>query len=403
MTEPEEKLGAYVLTRQLGEGGMARIYLARHEKLGRVVAIKRLHADHFDDPITVHRFLAEARAVGDLRHPNLVAVYDVVEEPGEIYLVMEYLKGRDVARAMREDGPFAPARAAVIAAQICDGLAAVHARQIVHRDLKPENVFLLAGEGDEAVKLLDFGVARLAESRPKELRTRSGLTVGTPTYMSPEQATASPVDGRSDLYAVGILLFEMITGKPPFVGGYGDVMLQHVHDPPRRLAQARPDVPPWLDELVMRCLDKEPDRRHQSAAELAAALRAGLAGSLPSKQRRQIGRWVALGVASVLAGAGVGLVVLRLLAGRAAPEGEEVAARAAMVDGSPAAVDGAVATEKPLAPPRDLGPLVETLPAIEAPVDGGRGRGRKKATLPPRPGGRDDTIDPFREGGGKKR
>ncbi len=303
-----EVLGQYRLVRQLGEGGMARIYLAEHVKLGRICAIKRLHADHFEDRITVARFLAEARAVSDISHPNLVAVYDVVEEPNEIYIVMEYLDGVDVAAVLRDEGRFEPRRAAEIAAQACDGLAAVHARDIIHRDLKPENIFLARDPAGERVKLLDFGVARLTIDRPKELRTRSGLTVGTPTYMSPEQATASPLDARSDLYAIGVLLYEMIAGVPPFVGaGYGDVMLMHVNDPPPALSSRRADVPSWLEAVVMRCLEKEPEARYQTATELAAALRSSGTAQVtvprrtPPPQPATKKRWPA---AAALAGIG---------------------------------------------------------------------------------------------------
>jgi serine/threonine-protein kinase len=271
-----EKLGPYRLIKLLGEGGMARIYLAEHEKIGRICAIKRLHADHFEDRITVARFLAEARAVSDITHPNLVAVYDVVEEPNEIYIVMEYLDGHDVAQVLRDERRLTPPRAAEIAAQACDGLAAVHEKNIIHRDLKPENIFLMKDGSRERVKLLDFGVARLTIDRPKELQTRSGLTVGTPTYMSPEQATASEIDCRSDLYAIGVLLYEMLAGAPPFTGaGYGDVMLMHVNDPPTPISAHRSDVPPWLELVVMKCLEKEPEARFQTAMELATALRAG--------------------------------------------------------------------------------------------------------------------------------
>lgn len=317
-----ERLGPYRLLRLLGEGGMARIYLAEHEKISRICAIKRLHADHLEDRITVARFLAEARAVSDISHSNLVAVYDVVEEPNEIYIVMEYLDGVDVAQVLRDEQRLDPRRAARIAAEACDGLQPVHERKIIHRDLKPENIFLAkTPEGSERVKLLDFGVARLTIDRPKELRTRSGLTVGTPTYMSPEQATASEIDPRSDLYAIGVVLYEMISGRPPFVGaGYGDVMLMHVNDPPPRLATCAPHVPPWLEQVVMRCLEKEPEARFQTAAELAEALRAGpgvqaappMVRPLLSRRRRlpRGARWIAAGAGALTVGLVASLVAL---------------------------------------------------------------------------------------------
>ena len=271
----EERLGGYRLIRMLGEGGMARVYMAEHEKLGRLCAIKRLHAAHFEDHVTVSRFIAEARAVSGIRHPNLVGIYDIIEEPTEICLVMEYLEGQDLGHILREQGPFYPPRAAALCAQACEGLEAVHARGIVHRDLKPDNLFLAREpDGLERVKLLDFGVARLVEDRPRALRTQSGQTVGTPQYMSPEQATASPIDPRSDIYMMGVVLFELVTGRTPFVGkGYGDVMMMHVHNKPPRPSDLRSGVPAWLDDIILRCLEKDPAKRFQSARELAAELR----------------------------------------------------------------------------------------------------------------------------------
>lgn len=271
----EERLGGYRLIRMLGEGGMARVYLAEHEKLGRLCAIKRLRAAHFEDHVTVSRFIAEARAVSGIRHPNLVGIYDIIEEPTEICLIMEYLEGQDLGRILREQGPFYPPRAAALCAQACEGLEAVHARGIVHRDIKPDNLFLARElDGQERVKLLDFGVARLVEDRPRALRTQSGQTVGTPQYMSPEQATASPIDPRSDIYMMGVVLFELVTGRTPFVGkGYGEVMMMHVHNRPPRPSDLRPNVPAWLDDVILRCLEKDPAKRFQSARELAAELR----------------------------------------------------------------------------------------------------------------------------------
>jgi serine/threonine-protein kinase len=151
----------------------------------------------------------------------------------------------------------------------------VHARGIVHRDLKPDNLFLAReANGRERVKILDFGVARLAEGHARSLKTKSGQTVGTPNYMSPEQATASMLDHRSDLYMMGVVLFELVTGVVPFQGkGYGDVMLMHVHDPPPRLRDLRPEAPQWLDQVVQRCLEKDAQTRYSNARELALALR----------------------------------------------------------------------------------------------------------------------------------
>ena len=273
--EPE-LLGLYRLLRVIGEGGMARVYLAQHTKLGRICAIKRLHSSHFEDHITVGRFLAEARAVSGIRHPNLVGIYDVIEQPDEVCLVMEYLDGRDLGQILRDKGPLTPDRAALLCAQACDGLAAVHARGIVHRDIKPDNLFLAKeANGRERVKLLDFGVARLREDNAaRGFKTKTGQTVGTPQYMSPEQATASDLDARSDIYMMGVALFELVTGRPPFRGaGYGEVMLMHVNDAPPTPSSVRPGLPRWIEDVILRCLDKSVERRYQSARELALALR----------------------------------------------------------------------------------------------------------------------------------
>lgn len=285
----EQRLGRYRLIRIIGEGGMARIYLAEEETRGRLCAIKRLHATHFSDRVTVGRFLREARAVAGIDHPNLVATYDVIDQPDEICLVMEYLDGCDLAEVLEEEGPLDPLRAAAYCAQACDGLEAVHTRGIIHRDLKPENLFLAyEPNGEERIKLLDFGVARLLEELPRDLRTKTGQTVGTPMYMSPEQATASEdLDGRSDIYMLGVVLFELLTGTRPFCGaGYGEVMLKHVNDPPPRPTSRRRSIPPWLEDIVMRCLEKDPDARYQSAAKLASALRGhGTGRELPAAER----------------------------------------------------------------------------------------------------------------------
>ena len=213
------ELGPYKLLAKLGEGTMAIVYAAEHSKLGRRSAIKRLRPEHLVDHEIVHRFLAEARTIASIQHPNLVTIYDVVEEPGETYLVMELLDGRDLLATL-QTGPVQMERALRIAIEICDALVPVHARGIIHRDIKPANVFLSVTSGREQVKMLDFGAARLlgGGSLLEARMEAAGKVLGSPAYMSPEQIGGEELDARSDVYAVGVVLYEMLSGKAPFLG-----------------------------------------------------------------------------------------------------------------------------------------------------------------------------------------
>jgi serine/threonine-protein kinase len=211
-------LGSYRLLEQIGQGGMGNVFVAEHVKLGRRVALKMLRSEFTHNPEAVRRFFAEARAVNRISHDNIIEVSDFIEsERGRSFYIMELLSGCDLRAVKERDGALPIGRALGIAIQVCRGLGAAHDAGIVHRDLKPDNIFLTERGGRrDFVKLLDFGVAKLLDDGPDggmRFRTSAGVVVGTPEYMSPEQASGDPADHRSDIYAVGVILFEMVTGQ----------------------------------------------------------------------------------------------------------------------------------------------------------------------------------------------
>jgi ABC-type transport system substrate-binding protein/tRNA A-37 threonylcarbamoyl transferase component Bud32 len=275
----------FELEERLGSGGMARVYRARDTRLGRTVALKMLRAELAREPEARSRFAREARAAASLNHPGIVTVHDQDEAEGEDgvvpYLVMEYIDGSTLEDVARAETPPAVDRAVRIVCDVLDALGHAHSRGTVHRDVKPSNVMLTRSG---AVKVADFGIARVADSVATRL-TGTGFTIGTPGYMSPEQVLGQPVDARGDLYAVGCLLTELLTGSAPFPGSEPlNVMYRHVHQPPPRLRERNPAVPEGLEEVVLKALAKNPDDRHQDAAAMAAGLRAwleGRAGAVP--------------------------------------------------------------------------------------------------------------------------
>jgi serine/threonine protein kinase len=269
-------LGPYRLVERLAVGGMGAVYRAINEKIGRAVAVKLLHQSLRGEVVSVSRFFTEARAVNSIRHPNVVEVYDFSGEGEDVFMVLELLHGQDL-RSVLGSQPFGylpPVRVVSILEQVCGALQATHARKIVHRDLKPENVFLLSRDPNadrDMVKLLDFGVAKL--ERPEGKLTREGIALGTPEYMAPEQARAIHVDGRTDVYAVGCIAFEMLTGRTVFHGASpGDVMIKQVREAPPSPRDFNPAIPPALEQVVLRCLAKAPKDRPQSAMDLAREL-----------------------------------------------------------------------------------------------------------------------------------
>jgi len=273
--------GQFRVIEKIGSGGMGAVYKAEQPEMRRFVAIKILHSRYLSRKDLVTRFKREARAMSHLSHPNTARVFLYGQlEDGACYFVMEYLEGRNLAQTVRREGPMEPNRAINVMIQACGALEEAHRSGIVHRDLKPENIFLTAQGGiEDFPKLLDFGLAKISERqmRPGSLiLTQEGMVFGTPEFMSPEQARGETLDGRSDIYSLGIILYELLTGKLPFEAGQPMEYIQkHIKEPPIPLAERMPDreFPRGLEEVLMKTLAKDPAHRFQSASEMANALK----------------------------------------------------------------------------------------------------------------------------------
>src|SRR5580692_5965250 len=278
---PGDRLGPYQLETLLGEGGMGRVFRARDTRLGRPVAIKLIRAERAQRPDFRIRFQREARATAALNHPHICTLYDVGEQEGASYLVMEYVEGQTLAARLRE-GPLPLDQLLRRAAEVAQALAAAHERGIIHRDLKPSNLMLTPA----GVKVLDFGLAKFTrpEASPMDA-TAAHMVLGTPPYMSPEQTRGEELDPRSDLFSFGCVLYEAATGVRPFRGSsLPDILREVVSGHPPAPSSLRPELPPGWDAILMRTLAKDRDRRYQSAADLFSALQelresAPLAGS----------------------------------------------------------------------------------------------------------------------------
>src|SRR5688572_19793831 len=270
--------GKYKILKKIGEGGMGSVYIAYQQPINRKVAVKVLLGKLADDEVAVKRFEQEAIAISKMQHPNTVTIYDYgITEDSRLYIVMEFLKGKTLTQLLRQDTVLPPSRACKIMRQVCASLGDAHAAGIIHRDLKPDNIFLSEVGGDpDWVKVLDFGVAKLADTDNGAL-TQTGMIFGTPKYMSPEQAEGRPIDYRADIYALGVVMYELLAGRPPFVADTPvALLLKHISEPAPPFSRVRPDltVDPRIEAIVMKSLEKNPDRRQQMVGELAQELAA---------------------------------------------------------------------------------------------------------------------------------
>ena len=277
MDSPRTLADRYELLGHIARGGMADVYEARDTLLGRRVAVKVLHSQFSSDEAFVKRVRREAQAAANLSHPNIVGIFDWGQEGSTYFIVMELVEGRSLRDVLRDDGPMMPRRALEISAEVAAALSVAHRSGLVHRDIKPGNMLLAA---DGTVKVTDFGIAR-AWDDSSEL-TKTGAVIGTATYFSPEQAQGAPADERSDIYALGVVMYEMLTGRPPFSGESPvAVAYQHVSSMAAQPSIDNPDISPDLDRIVMRALDKDPELRYQTADDLRHDLLLFLRGELP--------------------------------------------------------------------------------------------------------------------------
>jgi tRNA A-37 threonylcarbamoyl transferase component Bud32 len=345
-----KEYAGYRLLSRLAEGGMGVVYLGEHTTLGRRAAVKVLKLEHCRDEGSVNRFLKEAQAVNAIGHDGIVDIYDFGRDPdGRAFFVMELLEGEPLSRRLGRDR-VTWAEAVPIIAGTVRPLAAAHDKGFVHRDLKPDNIWLSYDpfSGKVGVKLLDFGIAKLVgEEAPKERLTRTGAIIGTPHYMAPEQINNQPIDGRTDVYAFGVILHEMLTGAPPYAGDtLAAVLMGHLlNDVPRLVPRPEQKVPPWVPGTVMRMLAKEPAGRPESIRAALAELEGGRtevtapvpAQKPPGARRRRRWPWAVL-AGSLVVGAGA-LVAVQ----------QRAPAPAAVADAAPRAIVAAPPDASPRA------------------------------------------------------
>ncbi|MGB5984264.1 MAG: serine/threonine-protein kinase [Desulfobacterales bacterium] len=293
--------GRYQITGEIGRGTMGVVYEAHDPQIDRRIALKVLRQDWITSEEIVQRFIKEARAIGRLSHPKIVTVYDVGQDHGTIYIAMEYLDGQPLNDIIRE-GRLPMADNIIIAIQVAEALDYAHQKGIVHRDIKPGNIIFIS---DKLVKVTDFGIARIEDPAGLQ-QTQAGEILGTPMYMSPEQVLGQPVDGRSDIYALGVILYELVTGQRPFKGNnLASIFHSITHDVPPAPDRIQTSLPPDLASAIMKAMDKKPGNRFQNGGEMIEALRGCLQALRSGKadappRKRMFGVWISLGVTMVL-------------------------------------------------------------------------------------------------------
>ncbi|HJS31847.1 MAG TPA: protein kinase [Alphaproteobacteria bacterium] len=285
-----ESIGRYKVLSLIGEGAMAEVYKAYDPRIDRTVALKILKRERCLDKEYVDRFLREAKAAGALSHPNIVTVYDVGQIEERPYIMMELLEGQTLETALTQQSRFPLPKIISIALQLAEALDYAHGRGVVHRDIKPSNIILLPDR--DRVKIADFGIARMAETEIAQ-QTQMGMVLGTPRYMSPEQVRGQQVDGRSDLFSVGVVIYQLLAGDLPFPGKTLTTLLMEIAEKdPVPLAKLAPDVPPGLQHIVGKLLAKTPTRRFQSGAELARSLSAELRTIIEEAEEKSRPRYI---------------------------------------------------------------------------------------------------------------
>ncbi|HEX8951595.1 MAG TPA: serine/threonine-protein kinase, partial [Polyangia bacterium] len=281
----------YRIVRLLGEGGMGQVYEAQHLNINKRFAIKMLKPEVIGSAQSLQRFRQEAWAASSIGHEHIVEIDDFATLPsGQVYLAMEFLDGQSLAERIRDGAPLSAEDAVAVVVAVGHGLAAAHDKGIVHRDMKPENIFLARKGGRVVAKILDFGIAKMTGGDEPSNLTRTGAIFGTPLYMSPEQAKGRPADARADVYALGVILYELLTGSVPFGGESSvEILSQHIGArpvPPSQLAPERA-IAPALEALVLRALEKEPDARFASMGDFVRELEA-VAATLPRPDLAQL-------------------------------------------------------------------------------------------------------------------
>ncbi len=304
------RYGRYQVVGELGKGTMGVVYKAHDPRIDRSVALKVLRRDRVASDEFVKRFLTEAKAIGRLSHPGIVTVYDVGKDNEVVYIAEEFLEGKSLDKVMREDR-LSHGKVAEIGAQVAEAMDYAHEKGIIHRDIKPPNIII---SPDERVKITDFGIARIEDPDSARL-TRAGVILGTPMYMSPEQVSGEPLDGRSDLYSLGVILYQLSTGKRPSWGSdLGEIFKSILDHIPAEPIKINPSIPGPLSDLILKSLQKSPDARFQTGKEMAEALKACISLGKPDdaarkageKKSRRPGRVLIIAlVVACMAGAGI--------------------------------------------------------------------------------------------------